>query len=853
MAVFTVNGTEREASGGGTLLDCLRDDLRLTSVKRGCGEGSCGTCTVLVDGRPLRACRLDLEAVEGRSVLTVEGLSDREKAVYAWAFARCGAVQCGFCTPAMVLCAKALIDGNADPTRREVKEALRGNICRCTGYVKIEEAVLLAARAFREGLEPDDNDRPWRIGEPMPRVDAAPKVLGAARFADDFSLPGMLVGAVLRSPAPRVRVRSLDVSAARALPGVAAVLTAKDVPGRRVLGHLVQDWPVLVAEGEETRYVGDALALVAAETKEAARKALEAIRLDCEILRPLLSPEEALAPGAPHIHEGGNLVDVRTRVVRGDVDRALAEAAHVVTRTYRTQRVEHAFLEPESALAEPADGGLTVITGGQGVYDDRRGIAAMLDLPEEKVRIVTALVGGGFGGKEDLSVQHHAALLAWATGRRGKLTLSRDESLRVHPKRHPMTLEYTSACDGEGHLTAHKIRITSDTGAYASLGGPVLQRACTHATGPYRTPNVDIEGKGVYTHNVPCGAFRGFGVTQSAFALESQLNLLAEAVGISYWEIRRRNVVVPGDVLGNGQIAGPDTMILETLLAAKEAYDSSPYAGIACGMKNSGLGVGVPDVSRVRLEVRKGRATIFTSAACMGQGIAAMTSQIVSHVTGLPLSKITHVSADTALTPDAGTSTASRQTVFTGEATRRCAEDLAADLSQSGSLEALEGRSYYREFDFRTDPMGSDKANPVSHIAYSYATQVFILDEAGRVCRVVACHDSGKAINPLSVEGQIEGGVVMGLGYALTETFPVDGGVPKARYGTLGLWRAPDVPPVEVILVEPSGGDVVFGAKGVGEIALVPPAPAIALAYRRYDGKERTELPLAETPYRRKP
>ncbi len=852
MSVFTVNGRRVEA-GEGVLLDFLRDELKITSAKRGCGEGACGTCMVLVDGRAMRACVVSLDGLAGKAVLTVEGLSEREKAVYAWAFGRTGAVQCGFCTPGMVLSAKALLDRRPDPTRPEVKEALKGNICRCTGYVKIEEAVLFAARAFREGLVPDEASRAWRIGEPMPRVDAAPKVLGAARFADDFSLPSMLHGAVLRSPVPRALIRSIDVSAARALPGVVAVLTWKDVPGRRHLGHLVQDWPVLVAEGEETHYVGDALALVAAETDRAARQALEAVRLDYEVLEPLLSPEEALAPGAPQIHPGGNLVDVQTRVVRGDVEKALAEAAHVVTRTYRTQRVEHAFLEPESALAEPVEGGLTVITGGQGVYDDRRGIAAMLGLAPERVRIVTALVGGGFGGKEDLSVQHHAALMAWTTGRPVKLTLSRDESLRVHPKRHPMTMEYTTGCDGEGHITAQKIRITSDTGAYASLGGPVLQRACTHATGPYRTANVDIEGRGVYTNNVPCGAFRGFGVTQSAFALESQLNLLAEALGISYWEIRRRNVVVPGDVLGNGQIAGPDTMMLETLLAAKEAYESSPYAGIACGMKNSGLGVGVPDVSRVRLEVRGGQVTVCTSAACMGQGIATMTSQIVSHVTGLSLSKIVHSGADTALTPDAGTSTASRQTVFTGEATRRCAEELRSDLASAGDLEALEGRTYYREFSFESDPMGSDKAHPVSHIAYAFATQVFILDESGKVCRVVACHDSGRPINPLSVEGQIEGGVVMGLGYALTETFPLEGGFPRARYGTLGLWRATEVPPIEVLLVEPeSDGDVVFGAKGVGEIALVPPAPAIALAYRRFDGKERTELPLKETPYSRK-
>ena len=852
MFAFRVNGEPCREERDRNLLDYLRRERDLTSVKNGCGEGVCGACTVLVDGRKQRACLLKLSGVAGKEVLTVEGLSEREAEVYAWAFASAGAVQCGFCTPGMVLSAKALLDRNPHPTRGEIREALRGNLCRCTGYAKVLDAVEGAARAFREGTVPREEDRAWRIGERMPRVDARDKVLGRARFADDCSLPGMLHGAVLRSPVPRGLVRRIDVSEARALEWVEAVLTWRDVPGRRILGHLVPDWPVLVAEGEETRYVGDALALVAARDPETAREALGRIRLEVQELPPVLSPEEALAPGAPQLHPWGNRVEVKTRVKRGDAEEALARSAHVVSRTYRTQRVDHAFLEPESALAEPVGDGLVVTTGGQGVYDENRQIAELLGIPPEKVRCVTALVGGGFGGKEDLSVQHHAALMAWITRKPVKLTWTREESLRVHPKRHPMTIQITSGCDGEGHLTAHRIRITSDTGAYTSLGGPVLQRACTHAGGPYKVPCMDVEGLGVYTNNPPCGAFRGFGVTQSAFAVEGNLNLLAEATGLSYWEIRWRNAIAPGDVMSNGQIAGPDVRLKETLLDAKEAFESSPRAGIACGMKNSGLGVGVPDVSRVRLEVREGEVRVFTSAACMGQGIATMTTQILSHVTGLPLSRIRHMPADTRLTPDAGTSTASRQTVFTGEAVRRCAEALRQDLLRAGSLEALEGKDLYREFDFQSDPMGSEVPHPVSHIAYGYATHVVLLDEEGRVERYVACHDSGQPINLTSLEGQIEGGVVMGLGYALTEEFPTPGGYPVKRYGTLGLWRAPDVPPIEVKLSYARGGEVAFGAKGVGEIALVPPAPAVALAYRRLDGRERTELPLAGTPYHKR-
>ncbi|WP_281745004.1 selenium-dependent xanthine dehydrogenase [Thermanaerovibrio acidaminovorans] len=849
MYVFKVNGVEHQEERDRNLLEYLRKELQITSAKEGCGEGACGTCMVLVDGKKHRACLLKLSQLDGKEVITVEGLSEREKQVYTWAFASTGAVQCGFCIPGMVISAKALLDQNLNPTRKDIKEAIRGNICRCTGYVKIEDAIEKAAWAFRENYVPVEEDRAWKVGEAMPRVDAKDKVLGVAKFVDDLSLPGMLYGAVLRSPVPRGLVKKIDVSEAKAMEGVEAVITWRDIPGKRIVGHLVQDWPVLVAEGEETRYVGDALALVAARDVHIAREAVKRIKVDIEELKPLLTPEEALAPDAPKIHPWGNKVEVKTHVKRGDVDEALAKSAHVVTRVYKTQRVDHAFMEPESALAEVVDDGIVVYTGGQGVYDENRQISAMLGIPAEKVRCITAMVGGGFGGKEDMSVQHHAALMAWITKKPVKLTWTREESLRVHPKRHPMTIEITSGCDEEGRLTAHRIRITSDTGAYSSLGGPVLQRACTHAGGPYKVPNIDIEGVGVYTNNPPCGAFRGFGVTQSAFAVEGNLNLLAEKVGISYWEIRWRNAIEPGDVMSNGQIAGPDVRLKETLMAAKEAFESSPYAGIACGMKNSGLGVGVPDVSRVRLEVRNGVVHIYTSAACMGQGIATMTTQIVSHVTGLPVSKIKHMPADTKLTPDAGTSTASRQTVFTGEATRRCAELLRQDLLDAGSLEALEGKDYYQEFDFKSDPMGSDKPNPVSHIAYGYATHVVILNQEGKLERYVACHDSGQPINIKSMEGQIEGGIVMGMGYALTEEFPTPGGYPVKKYGTLGLWRATDVPPIEVKLCYAKGGDVVFGAKGVGEISLVPPAPAIALAYKRFDGVERTELPLVGTPY----
>ena len=851
MFAFNLNGDAVTLAEDLNLLEFLREDVRLTSVKNGCGEGACGACMVLVDGKAVRACLLTTGKVHGKAVLTVEGLTGTEKETYAWAFAETGAVQCGFCIPGMVMSAHALLRDNVKPALKDIKAAINGNICRCTGYVKIAEAILLAAKAFRGETNPGKDHRGSNVGNRLTRIDAREKVLGTGEYADDLKVDGMLHAAVLRAKHPRALVKSIDVSAAQNYPGVEAVLTAKDVPGERLLGHLVHDWPVMVAAGEETRYVGDALALIAGVSKKTVREALDLIQVEYVELPPLLTPREALEKDAPLLHARGNIL-AKTIIKRGNADQAIVEASHVVSRTYRTPPTEHAFLEPESALAVPQkDGALTIYTGGQSVYDEHRGIVMMLGIPAEKIRVISKLVGGAFGGKEDLSVQHHAALLAWHTQKPVKLTLSRQESIHVHPKRHAMELEFTTACDANGKITAMKARILADTGAYASLGGPVLQRACTHAAGPYQIENVDITGIGVYTNNPPAGAYRGFGVTQSCFAMESNLNLLAGLVGISPWEIRFRNAIEPGLVLPNGQIADMGTAFKETLLAVKNIVDTHPDAGIACAMKNSGLGLGVPDLGRVRIKIQDGRAVICTSAACVGQGVGTVLLQIVAETTGLGADFIRIHAPDTAITPDGGTSTASRQTVFNGEAARLAALALREDL-QDSPLTELEGREYYREYKSITDPMSSDKENPVSHVTYGYATQVVILDEQGKIQKVVAAHDVGKAINPAAVEGQIEGGVVMGLGYALTEDFPLRKGIPMARFGSLGLFRASAVPEIECMLVEKNQDSLAYGAKGIGEIVSLPTAPAVAGAYYQRDGKIRTSLPLPETPYSRK-
>lgn len=848
MYQFIINGKQYTTDEDMNFLDYLRDKLDITSVKNGCGEGACGACTILVDGKKMRACILTTAKAENKKVITVEGLTEKEKQVYEYSFSKAGAVQCGFCIPGMIISAKSLLDNNLNPTEKDIRQAIRGNICRCTGYKKIIKAIFLAAKCFRGEENPVLQESEGYVGERSVRPDAKDKILGTGKFADDLKVENMAYGSALRSKYPRALIKSINIDKALKHPDVIKIVLAEDIPGNRILGHLTQDWPALIAAGEETRYLGDAVALVAARTKKAVNEIKNLIDVEYEERKPVFNPEEAKDLTDYKIHENGNIY--RTEYIkRGDVEKALKESAYVVTNTYTTPAQEHAFLEPESALAVPEGDTLTVYTASQSVYDEHREIQNLLGIPKEKLRIKSAYVGGGFGGKEDMSVQHHAALLAYLAKVPVKVTLTRNESILVHPKRHPMKMELTTGCDKNGKLTAMKLRLISDTGAYASLGGPVLQRACTHAAGPYNYQNIDIIGTAVYTNNVPSGAFRGFGVTQSIFATECNLNLLAEKVGVDPYEIRYLNALRPGDILPNGQIADEGTAIVETLEAVKDIYYANyKNAGIACGIKNAGLGVGVPDTGRVKLKIINGKVSLRTSASCMGQGIASTVRTICCETTGLKAKDIIVERPDTAVTPDSGTSTASRQTLITGETTRRVSLKLKADLEKY-TLKELEGREYFEEFVAITDPMGSDKPNPISHIAYGYATQVVILNEEGKIEKVIAAHDVGRAINPSNVEGQIEGGVVMGLGYSLTENLKISDGKPTAKYGTLGLWRASDIPEIESIIIEKNKTELAYGAKGVGEITLVPTAPAVQAAYYKRDGIFRTSLPLENTPY----
>ncbi|HKM07789.1 MAG TPA: selenium-dependent xanthine dehydrogenase, partial [Sphaerochaeta sp.] len=696
------------------LLRFLRENLNLTGTKDGCSEGACGTCTVLIDGKKFKACIPTLSKLQGKSIITIEGLSDREKEVYSYCFAEAGAVQCGYCTPGMIMSAKSLLDEELNPTLDMVKKAIKGNICRCTGYKKIEEAILKAATYFRENLPVITDVEEPQLDKRYRRVDAVPKALGEGLFTDDIRIEGMLYAKAIRSAFPRARVLKIDATKAEKHPDFVRFVTSIEVP-ENIIGHLNHDWDVLIPIGGITRYTGDALCLVVSKRSETLDEIASLIDVSYEVLKPALTMEEALASDAPLIHENGNILSIE-HIERGDADKAIRESKHVIKRHYSTPYTEHAFMEPECAVAVPeGEDALLIHTSGQSIYDEQDEICRMLKLPAEKVHCHSMLVGGGFGGKEDMSVQHHAALLAWLLKKPVKVKLSRQESLTVHPKRHPMEIEMTTACDETGHITAMKATILANTGAYASLGGPVLQRACTHASGPYNFQNFEVLGKAIYTNLVPAGAFRGFGVTQSCFAVESNMNLLADELGMDYWQFRRINALKPGDVMPNGQIAQPDTGIIECLEAVKEAYYSSPRAGLACAFKNSGVGVGVPDTGRCILSVERGKVHIRTSAACMGQGVATVCIQMLGETCALSADQLVVEDPDTRRTPDSGTSTASRQTVFTGEAVRRAALKLKQAL-EGNTLESLEGQEYFGEYTSITDPINSTKKNPISHV-----------------------------------------------------------------------------------------------------------------------------------------
>jgi len=854
---FVLNGTTHrvEPRPDESFLETLRERCGITSLKDGCRpQGQCGCCVALVDGVPKTTCAMPARVADGKHIVTLDGLPPDERKQIADCFAATAGLQCGFCIPGIALRAKAITDRDPAPTREAISRALDVHLCRCTGYVKIIDAIELLA-ATKRGMPIPAACTDGHVGQPLTRIGAAQTALGERPFVDDLSVPGMLHGALALSPHPRARVVRIDTARARALPGVHAVATAVDVPGERWYGLLHDDWPGFVAEGEEVRCVGDVLAAVAAVDRHTAREAAKLVHVTYEVLPPLLDPHRSLAPDAPRVNPRHENLLERAVVRRGDVEAALAASAHVVSGTWATQRIEHLFLEPESALVEPLPGGmLRLRSQSQGIFDDRRQLARFLGVSEDRIFVELVPNGGAFGGKEDMSVQAQTALLAHLTGAPVKLTLSREESIRIHPKRHPFTMDYTVGCDADGHLTAVKARMIGDSGAYASVGGKVLERASGHACGPYRVPNVDVESLAVYTNNPPSGAMRGFGANQAHFAMEGCLDLLARKAGLDRWEIRWRNALAVGDTFSTGQVLDKSVGIRKTLEAVKPHYDAALRAGravgIACGVKNSGIGNGVEEWGKARLVVEPDATiSLYNGYTEMGQGLLTVLVQFAVEATGLPASSFVP-KVDTTFDLQCGQTTGSRATLFGGRAVLAAGAKLKADLDAGHTLAALAGRVYAGDVVVRdTTALGAKVARIKTHTAFGYATQVVILDGKGRVERVVAAHDAGRVVNPALCAGQIEGAVHMGLGYALTEELRCENGMPVTfKVRELGVLRARDMPAVEVILIEDPDPEGPMGAKGVGEAGLVPTAAAVASALEAFDGIRRTTLPMKDSP-----
>lgn len=853
---FTLNGQEAEVTHrlGESLLDSMRERCGIVSTKDGCQpQGQCGCCLAIVGGKAIVTCAMGTEKAEGKEVLTLEGLSAEERELTAKSFVAAAGLQCGFCIPGIALRAKHILDKNSSPTRAEIAKGIDVHLCRCTGYTKIIDAIELMAKAKRGEAVPE----PWQgggVGESLARYEGVALALGDRPYVADMRRPDMLHGAVRLSDHARAIVKSIDTTRALALPGVHSIATAADVPGNRWYGLILADWPGFIAVGEETRCVGDFMAAVAADDEFTARQAAALVDIEYEVLEPVTDPRAALEPGAAQINPTHDNELSRTVILRGDVDAAFAASAHVVKGTWTTQRIEHLYLEPESAFADPTEGPkLRLYTQGQGIFDDRRQCASFLGVDEEDIDVELVPNGGAFGGKEDMSIQPHAVLLAHMTQKPVRLTLSREQSIRVHPKRHPIEMTYEVGCDADGHLTAVRARMLGDTGAYASVGAKVLERAAGHACGPYRCDNVDVQAIAASTNNPPCGAMRGFGANQAHFAMGGAMDMLAAKVGLDGWEMRWRNAVEVGDTFASGQVFEKSVGLKKSLMAVKDAYYAARKdghaVGIACGIKNSGIGNGAVEWGKARLVVEDdGTVSLYNGYTEMGQGLLTVLVQFAVEVTGLSPS-IFRPKVDSKFALGCGQTTGSRATLFGGNAVKSASEKLRAALDEGKAISDLAGQVFAADVvcDDTTAP-GAKTDKIKTHTAFGFATQVCILDADGKLDRFIAAHDVGRAVNPALCEGQIEGSVHMGLGYALTEDLPCENGWPvTTKLREIGVLRARDMPEVEVILVEEPEPEGPFGAKGVGEIGLVPTAAAVAGALAAFDGERRMHLPMKDS------
>ncbi len=907
---FWVNGKEQTVSieAGEMLSDVLRYRLDLTGTKVSCNESECGACTIHVDGLPVLSCTYPAQKAAGKRITTIEGLANNG-ALHPLqeAFVKHGAVQCGFCTPGQIMTAAALLDENKSPSESDIKYALTDTLCRCGAYPAIINAIQAAADNINHGTPIEHPSFDFEgdlevVGQVVERPEGIAKVNGEAIFTDDMQFPGMLFGATLRAGVPHAIVKQIDIEKARQLEGVQAVLTAADIPGRMNHGLVIHDWPALVGIGQKVRYVGDALAVVAADSQAIAAQALELIELELEELPIVVDPVAALEPDAPRVHEDGNLLK-HIKVNKGDISQGFEQAEVIFEETFFTPTYEHAFMEPECSLARVTeDGRIEIYVGSQIPYADREQVAAALDLPQTQVRVVGPLVGGGFGGKEDIVGQIHAALLARATNKPVKILYDRHESMLVHPKRHATQIKVKLGLKKDGTLTAAQTELYGDTGAYASLGAKVMGRATTHSTGPYIVPNVKIDCYATYTNNPPSGAFRGFGALQAAFAIECMVDRVAEEMGFDPIEFRQKNALRADSITNTGQHLTESVGLLECIDKTKAELlrytdGNEPFAarvvadapqkrrawGFAVAFKNTGLGEGAPDKASAEVELyTDGTAEARISSAEIGQGLVTVLQMVTAEELSMPINQVRVLLSDTDLTPDGGPTTGSRQTYISGNAVKHAArtlrEAMKATLSErydvapdeirfieglaqvNGSKvpygkvadymrdEGREPKVLYEYWAPETTPLGEagDK-----HFAYSFAAQAIEVEvdlETGevKVLRVIGATDVGKAINPLGLQGQVDGGIIMGIGHALTEEFIVEEGQIFTDY--LARYRMPSIKhiPEEIksIIVEDPTRDGPYGAKGVGEISTMPTPPAIINAVYNACGVRLNRIPV---------
>lgn len=846
MISFTLNGEKQNYKDNPdkSLLEYLRLDKHITSVKDGCsGQAACGACTVEINGKAMLSCVIKMEKLQDAEVFTPEGFPDYVLDTIAKAFVNKGAVQCGFCTPGFISRTKVLLHNNPQPTIEEIRKAIKPHLCRCTGYKKIEDAIVCASEVISKNEKLEITKTSGRIGVPHPKYDAYNTAIGKRDFVDDIFLEGMLFAALKFSDYPKAKILKINTTKAEKHPGVHRIFTSKDIPGEQKVGLILQDWPLMIRKGQTTHYIGDVLAGVVAESDKIAREAIDLIEVEYEVMEPVTDVFKAINGEQVHGERPNNFET--TQFTIGNADDALMSSTYISSGKYETQRVEHGYLEKEAAVARPdRHGGIELFSQSQGIYEDRRQVAMILGLPEEKVRVTLVPNGGGFGGKEDLSIQGQTALFAFLLNKPVKLTLRREESIRLHPKRHPVFMDITVGADKTGKLTALKLKAIGDTGAYASVGMKVMERVAGHASGGYFIPEIDIEAKTVYTNNIPSGAMRGFGANQVAFALESCIDDICKQGGFDRWQFRYNNALVDGLTTSTGQkLMGVG--IRACLDAVKDDFYNAKYSGLACAIKNSGVGNGMNDESKVIIEVVSDKKIILQHGWTeMGQGVHNMALQTLCEETGVN-PEIIRVVVDTDAQIKTGMTTSSRATALVGLAVINAAKGLKKDL-ETKSLVELSGKTYKGEFvcDWTSKP-GSGVENPIIHYSYGYAAQVCILDNEGNISKIIAAHDAGKIMNPMLFEGQIEGGVHMGLGYALTENLPMkDGYLENDRMRKLGILRAHETPEIIVKGVEVKDPVGPYGAKGIGEIGLVPTAAAVANALYAFDGKKRLKLPL---------